>query len=337
MMRRILTIWICLTGLQATAQDLHFSQWFNSPLTTNPANTGFIPDADFRIGGNYREQWAQTAGVPYKTFSVFGDAQVFRNRIENGWMGIGGVILSDKAGSGDLVSNKIYASVAYHQMIGYDQLVSLGFNIGVVNKRIDPTKLVLPDQWRGKFFDVPGTSQEIFDRTSTYYMDVQAGMNYAYFPTEDIYINAGFSAHHLNRPRETFFNNSPDFDNRVPVRYIGFLNASLKMNENLIINPNAYFTMQAKSYEAVGGLNFQYNLKNAGEFQFIGGLYYRLKDSFIPLAGLMWKNFRLTVSYDASTSSLSSFGARAYEFSLISNGFYNEYNGDRRQSLCPTF
>ena len=32
------------------AQDLHFSQFFNSPLTTNPANTGFIPDADYRIG-----------------------------------------------------------------------------------------------------------------------------------------------------------------------------------------------------------------------------------------------------------------------------------------------
>jgi len=26
------------------AQDLHFSQWFNEPLLTNPANTGFIPD-----------------------------------------------------------------------------------------------------------------------------------------------------------------------------------------------------------------------------------------------------------------------------------------------------
>ena len=25
------------------AQDLHFSQFMNSPLTTNPANTGFIP------------------------------------------------------------------------------------------------------------------------------------------------------------------------------------------------------------------------------------------------------------------------------------------------------
>src|SRR3982751_4290512 len=77
------------------AQDLHFSQWFNSPLTTNPANTGFIPDADYRIGANYRNQYVNVLSAPYKTMSIWGDAQVFRDRIENGWLGVGGVILHD--------------------------------------------------------------------------------------------------------------------------------------------------------------------------------------------------------------------------------------------------
>ena len=75
----------------SVAQDLHFSQFFNSPLTTNPANTGFIPDADYRIGANYRSQWVNVLGAPYKTMSVWGDAQVFRDRFENGWLGVGGV------------------------------------------------------------------------------------------------------------------------------------------------------------------------------------------------------------------------------------------------------
>ncbi len=42
----------------ATAQDLHFSQYFNSPFLVNPANTGFIPDGEYRLGINYRNQWA---------------------------------------------------------------------------------------------------------------------------------------------------------------------------------------------------------------------------------------------------------------------------------------
>src|SRR5436190_20001483 len=94
---------LCLQlGNGLHAQDLHFSQFFNSPLTTNPANTGFIPDADYRIGANYRNQYSTVMTVPYKTMSIFGDAQVLRDRIENGWVGLGGVILRDVAGSGNL-------------------------------------------------------------------------------------------------------------------------------------------------------------------------------------------------------------------------------------------
>ena len=70
------------------AQDLHFSQFFNNPLLTNPANTGFIPDADYRLGASYRNQYSNIMAVPYKTMSIFGDAQVFRNRIETGWLGL---------------------------------------------------------------------------------------------------------------------------------------------------------------------------------------------------------------------------------------------------------
>src|SRR4249919_3861817 len=97
-------------GYILNAQDLHFSQWFNEPLLTNPANTGFIPDADYRLGASYRNQWSNVMTVPYKTTSLFGDAQLFRDKLENGWLGLGGVILSDVAGSGSLRSTKVYGS-----------------------------------------------------------------------------------------------------------------------------------------------------------------------------------------------------------------------------------
>ena len=35
-----------LLSLFSMGQDLHFSQFFNSPLTTNPANTGYTLTAD---------------------------------------------------------------------------------------------------------------------------------------------------------------------------------------------------------------------------------------------------------------------------------------------------
>ncbi len=339
---KIFFLCILLSGsVVAYSQDLHFSQWFNSPLTTNPANTGFIPQADYRIGANYRSQWVNVLSVPYKTMSIWGDAQLLRNRLENGWLGVGGVILRDVAGSGNLTSTKIYGSLAYHQMLGYSSLVTAGFNVGWANKRVDPTRLKFPDQFNKAtgFFDAGIPSTVAFATTSTSYLDVQAGMNYAYFPSDNVYINGGFSVHHLNRPRETFFDATPGYDNRLSPRYIGFANASIKLNDQVIINPMAYYTNQASASELVAGMNANYNLSGDGEVQVHGGLYYRAGDAFIPMIGFQWKIFKMTFTYDITTSSLSNYNAArgAFEFSLINEGFYSEYNGSRRQSLCPKF
>ena len=331
----VFTICSLLFAFTLQAQDLHFSQFFNSPLTTNPANTGFIPDADYRLGVNYRNQWSAVMTVPYKTTSIFGDAQLLRDKLENGWLGVGGALLSDVAGSGGLRSTKIYGSLAYHQMLGNSSLLSAGFNVGWANKRIDQSKLKFPDQFDGKFFDNPFTNVSLTNNNVSY-MDVQAGMNYAYFPREDIYVNAGYSIHHVNRPKETFFNDLTNAG-RIPMRHIGFLNAIVKVNDRVIINPNAYFSTQAKASELVVGLNGNYNLSEFGEKQLIAGLYYRLGDAVVPMVGVEVNSIRFTFSYDATVSSLNKFNnyRGASEISIIKKGFYPQHQD--RATMCPSF
>jgi len=337
----VLTGLLLFAAFFSFAQDLHFSQFFNSPLTTNPANTGFIPDADYRIGANYRSQWVSVLGAPYKTMSIWGDAQVLRDRFDNGWLGVGGVILRDVAGSGNLTSTKVYGSLAYHQQIGLGSLVTAGFNVGWANKRVDPSQLKFPDQFNKAtgFFDAGVPSTVAFNSTSINYLDVQAGLNYAYFPTDKIYVNGGFSVHHLNKPKESFFETSAGYDNRLAPRYIGFLNGSFKVNDMVIVNPMAYYTNQAGASEAVAGLNANYNLSGDGEIQVSGGLYYRVKDAFIPMLGFQWKMLHITFTYDVTTSTLSNYNnARgAIEFSIVNQGFYGQGGGNLRQSLCPSF
>jgi hypothetical protein len=87
------------------------------------------------------------------------------------------------------------------------------------------------------------------------------------------------------------------------------------------------------------GINGAYNLSEHGEKQLIAGLYYRYQDAVIPMIGLEVNHLRFTFSYDVTTSSLKNFNHSfgASEFNLLQKGFYNEYSGDRRQSLCPTF
>jgi type IX secretion system PorP/SprF family membrane protein len=307
---------------------------------TNPANTGFIPDGDYRLGANYRNQWSTITAFPYKTMSVFGDVQTMQNEDNTGWMGLGGVILRDVAGTGSLTSTKIYGSIAYHQMVNAGSLVSLGFNVGWANKNINTSNLSFPSQWNGKFFDVHNaTVSPKLDVNNINYLDIQVGGNYAYFPTENVYLNAGFSAMHVNRPRESFFDAQQGIDNRIPVRYTGFLNGSFKLNDRVIVNPNIYASLQAKSYEIVGGLNAHYNLSGDGEKVLIAGAYYRYKDAVIPMIGLGLKDYTFTFTYDATMSDLKTYnnGRGALEFSIIKQGVVDRYKGNSRESMCPSF
>lgn len=335
----ILTI---VVANNSNSQDLHFSQFFNSPLTTNPANTGFIPDGNYRIGMNYRNQWSSVP-IPYKTYSIFGDAQLLRDKWYYGWLGVGGVLLGDDAGNGILTSNKIYGSIAYHQLLGNNSLLTLGFNAGLAMKRIDISKLTFPDQFNdafGKwFFDTQLPSGENFVNSSIHYFDLQAGMNYAYFPTDNIYLNAGFSAQHLNTPKETFLENGT---NEIARRYTGFLNGVIKVSPNVIINPNAYYSNQSGSSETVVGGWAAYDLTGeGGDFQFLAGMYYRLNDALIPLIGYQLRQWRLMFTYDVTVSSFNTAdGSRgAYEVSLIYLGLYPKSNGhyNKRTYLCPHF
>ena len=332
----LLLVFNILVIIPVTAQDLHFSQFFNTPLTTNPANTGFIPDADFRIGAHYRNQWSSIMSAPYKTMSAFADFQLMRNRLENGWLGLGAVILNDKAGSGSLTSTKIYGSLAYHQMLGLSSLVSAGFNIGWANKSIDQTRLKFPDQFDGKFFDNTLPTSVVITNNNVSYLDVHAGMNYAYFPQENVYVNAGYSIQHVNRPKETFFNDNTN-NGRIPMRHTAFVNGIFKVNDRLIVNPNAYFSMQARATELVLGINGNYNLGEYGEKQLIAGLYYRLGDAIVPMVGFELRKVQFAFSYYVTLSGLSKFnGYRgASELSIIKKGFYPD--NEDRQSLCPKF
>ncbi len=332
------TIWIVLLLMPffyGRAQNLHFSQYFNTPLLINPANTGFNPDYDFRIGGNYRNQWANFDNNPYKTMALWGDTKLFTDRFENGWVGAGLTIIKDATGRGTLSSTGAVASVAYHQMLGYNSLLSGGFGLGYMSKRIDISKLTFDDQWNGRFFDATIPANEPFSYSQASYLDLQMGLNYAYFASENVYFNAGVSVMHINTPRESFFDPTIS-NNRVPRRYTAFLNSSIKIQNIWIVNPNVYVTKMGNVWETVLGFNANRDLSGDGYQQLILGLYYRNKEALIPMVGYQVNDLKITVNYDATVSSLSSFnGTRgAYELSIVKTGVFP--SGANRLVRCST-
>src|SRR6187549_3041927 len=105
-MRKAFVIIIALVLLKTelSAQDPHFSQFFASPLTLNPALTGKF-DGLFRVAGNYRDQWPAISKA-FITSTISVDMGILRNKLsETDTWGIGIMGMTDRAANGILTSN----------------------------------------------------------------------------------------------------------------------------------------------------------------------------------------------------------------------------------------
>src|SRR5689334_14215292 len=103
-MRKLMLLILSLPLLtKVAAQDPNFSQFFVSPLTLNPAMTGkFV--GDFRIAGNYRDQWPAISKAYVTTTASF-DMPILRSKISDldTW-GVGVMAMADKTANGVLTS-----------------------------------------------------------------------------------------------------------------------------------------------------------------------------------------------------------------------------------------
>ncbi len=334
---------ICLVYLLTTvfsqrlsAQGLHFSQYGNTPLLLSPANTGLMPESDYRIGANYRNQWSGLP-VPFRTISAFSDFQLLRNTNHTNWLGIGGAFFSDRAGNGNLALVKGQLSAAYHVQLNDYNMISVGLGAALVQRSVDYTKLTFDTQWDGFTFDPSQANGENYAFQKTSYADITAGVNYAFFPNENVYVKLGAGVLHINRPTESFYK----MDNRLGIRPTANLDMLFKMSDSWIVNVSGYYTQQKNASEAVMGADLTYNV-GIGENMpniFIMGAYYRMNDALIPVFGFEWSNIRVMASMDITVSSLApAVGSNgAFEVSLSYHGLYSPGSKGRDAYNCPRF
>ena len=115
MLRKLTCLLVGLASLSLNAQDIHFSQFFSSPLTLNPALTGAF-NGNIRGILNYRNQWNSFA--PFNTFATSVDANFGSSFLKNDIMGIGVNAFSDVAGDTRYSSTQVNLTFAYIKTLG---------------------------------------------------------------------------------------------------------------------------------------------------------------------------------------------------------------------------
>jgi type IX secretion system PorP/SprF family membrane protein len=328
----------CLVLLSATlkAQDPHFSQFFASPLTLNPAYTGKF-DGSFRVAGNYRNQWP-TINNAFTTATASVDFPILTGILpENDVWGVGIMGLNDRSGNKILNNNFLTLSTAYHKGLdenGYHQ-ISVGFQGTLANKRLDISQADFQDELTALGFT--GVTQEIFNNQQVVvdYFDFNAGVMYYGTTNGENHFYGGVSIYHVNRPAESFRGGAFTLEPRVTIHGGGYF----PMGQYKTFHGSMLHQRQAGASETVvgGAVAFNVNYSEDDPIELYTGLWYRFNDAFIPYVGLDIAGFRLGFSYDINNSSLSTASNRqgGTEISLIYIRRPSDPN--LRKLNCPKF
>lgn len=323
-------------SLGASAQSMHFSQYYNAPMLLNPANTALLPEHDYRIGTNYRNQWASVP-VPYSTFSLYTDMQVIKSDEKFNCFGIGFALFTDRAGDGLLSLTRGEANLAYHLQMGQSSILSLGGSVGYVQRSLNYDRLTYDFQWNGETFSPSNPNGELNGVIKTNYATVGVGLSYSYF-NDVVFLKFSGGVNNVNQPKESFYGTGI---NELGMRPTGNLDFIIKVASNVIVNPSVFYANQKGAYELMYGTLFRFNITpdNDRPTQFIIGGYHRMGDAAVGAMGLQWNNFQFMANYDHTISKLGPYnrGKGAMEFSIIYQGVYPSSPQNRRTLGCPRF
>ncbi|MEM6967530.1 MAG: PorP/SprF family type IX secretion system membrane protein, partial [Bacteroidota bacterium] len=174
------------------AQDIHFTQFYLSPLTTNPAYTGAF-EGTFRIGGIYRDQWGGVISSPYRTPSFYVDAPILMVG-KRSWLGVGGMMYADKAGQLDLSTNQFMGSAAIHLALDpkMKSIFTFGIQAGYTNRSVDIANATFGNEIQNG--QIPGGDESVF---SSNYFDMNVGALLKSQLNDQMRIEIGLAADNL--------------------------------------------------------------------------------------------------------------------------------------------
>lgn len=320
---------IVLNTTRASAQDPELSQFYASPMYTNPAFAG--SSIVGRAVINARSQWPNIAGSLRTIAASYDEHFDFVNG------GLGMIVTQDEAGVGTF--RTFSASGVYSYQIKINRYVTMraGIQAAFVQKTVDFSKLVFYDQIAMRQ-GIVGSTTEPLVSNSVYFANFSAGL---LLYTSRFY--AGAAVHNLNEPNQAFFGrnqNAPK--NQVPRKYTGHAGVIIPINqtrnEKRASNlwPNIIYMQQLNFNQLNVGMYY-----NRGAIVF--GLYYRQNsvnsDAAIALIGFRntSNKVRIGVSYDQTLSNAIGGAPNSWELSLAFELRKKVPRRTIRPMRCPEF
>lgn len=339
-----------VTGLSVSAQDIHFSQFYLSPLNLNPAMTG-VMNCNVRLVANYRNQWASVLkSNAYSTYSVSYDQRIAVGRYD--YFGVGATFWGDQAGEANFetMTGKISGSYAKRMGGGRKEAhyLVVGAEAGVAQRSLDFLKLRWGTQHDGEggYDNTAPSLEDGLDNDQFLFADMAAGLMWFSVFDENNNLFIGGAYHHLNRANQSFYENSRD---DLYSRFTIHAGGEFEISPRFGLVPGVITMFQGPSFQVNSGTSFKFLLGSGrGRFSnyqaFQIGTWVRvsnkvetgvLTDAVILSTRFDYNQFSLGFSYDVNVSALkpASSNNGAFEFALV----YKFCGNERRGVYCPNF
>ncbi|SFD67871.1 PorP/SprF family type IX secretion system membrane protein [Thermophagus xiamenensis] len=305
----------CLIGIilimtvKTKAQDLHFSQFYASPLYLSPSLAGATDGA--RLAMNYRNQWP---GIE-KAFTTY--AVSFDNYFNAFNSGLGVQLIQDKAGTAGLTTTQAAFQYSYNIQISNFWQVVPAIQFAYGNRSINFSKLRFADE------EIGGGASGSWDQLSNdqaQYVDFASSVLF-YSPLMWV----GVTIDHLTKPNYSFLGEKM----QLPLKFVfyGGINIWTERRRR---------KMESKTFAATYRIQRQkdFNQADIGAYWFNDpleiGVWYRglplfksepenkiNQDAIVVSLSYRHGSIRFGYSYDITISGLGWNSAGAHELSLI--------------------
>jgi type IX secretion system PorP/SprF family membrane protein len=301
--RNLYIIILLLFTINLIGQDAQFSQFYNTPTTFNPAETGHrTTGGKYRLNAIHRNQWS-ALGSGFNTTTL-----AFDNNIDYGdksYLGVGLAFINDESPSGGFKTMTILGGLAAHMCLDRKSkhFLSIGVQFGVVNNQVRIEKLQFEN-------DILGGESENFTNTNTFNIDNRIGFLYSFFPKEETQIKIGFGINHLITYENKFINSF----SATQRQYSASFDLAQEIGEKWNVNPHILFLQQGTFQQNLIGCIAKYELVK--ERNLIFGTSYRTSnllsfnqirsnDAIIAILGFGFRGAsQIIVSYDINISPL---------------------------------
>lgn len=320
----------------STAQDIHYTQFYNAPLTINPALTGVF-GGDIRFMGNYRGQWSRTP-VDYRSFTAVADMKFINRTAGKGFFSGGLVFNYDQAGYSNLNLTNLGLSGSYTRQLSNNFFASFGGMVSANQRRFNTDDLTFDNN----FDPVSGTadpslgSGEGFPSTNRFFLDLAAGINFRLQGVNAAELidrlekrsklDFGIGVFHVNQPDQSFYDN---YEIPLDIRLAPYIMGVVQLGRNLDAIGNLVGQFQAPYKEFLGMIGARVHLsrKLGRQLAVQLGIGYRFneldqltatRDAWMPSVEVHYRQWRAGFSYDINISDfdITTQGRGGPEFSV---------------------